>query len=136
MLRSLKLKDHMVTNPVTVSAKDSVLHAIDNIITNKVSGVCVVDGDNNLVGIVSELDCLNAILNATYNGASSEVGSVESIMTKEVVTASPDDDIVVTASAMMKVRHRRRPVVLAGKLVGQVTVRQLLSAVKEFSVAG
>jgi CBS domain-containing protein len=135
MLRSVKLKDHMVTNPITVSAKDSVLHAIDNIITNKVSGVCVVDRDNNLVGIVSELDCLNAILNATYNGAGSDVGSVENIMTKEVITASPGDDIVDTASSMMKVRHRRRPVVLDGKLVGQVTVRQLLSAVKEFSGA-
>tara|TARA_B110000977_G_scaffold195326_1_gene273565 strand:+ start:1059 stop:1469 length:411 start_codon:yes stop_codon:yes gene_type:complete len=135
MLRSVKLKDHMVTNPITVSAKDSVLHAIDNIITNKVSGVCVVDSDNNLMGIVSELDCLNAILNATYNGAGSDVGSVGNIMTKEVITASPSDDIVDTASSMMEVRHRRRPVVLDGKLVGQVTVRQLLSAVKEFSGA-
>jgi CBS domain-containing protein len=133
MLRSVKLMDHMVANPITVSAKDSVLDAIDNIITNKVSGVCVVDSENNLVGIVSELDCLNAILNATYNGAGSDVGSVENIMTKKVITASPGDDIVDTASAMMKVRHRRRPVVLDGKLVGQVTVRQLLGAVKEFS---
>ena len=133
MLQSVKLKDHMVRNPITVSAEDSVLQAIDNILVNKVSGVCVTDSDHNLIGIVSEIDCLNAILNATYNGKGSEVGSVAQIMTREVVTAAPEDDIVETAADMMRVRHRRRPVVKNGKLIGQVTVRQLLNAVKEFS---
>ena len=67
MLRSVELKDYMLTHPVTVNVDADMGEAIRLIIDNKISGMCVVDGDGRLVGILSELDCLRAMLHASYN---------------------------------------------------------------------
>ena len=104
---------------------------IDIIIDNKISGVCVVDEKEALVGVLSELDCLNAILGAVYNEGS--VGTVADYMTSEVDSCDLHADVVKVASDMLKKGHRRRPVVDNGKLVGQITCRKILRAVSHFN---
>ncbi len=130
MLRSVELKDYMLDYPVRVSPDDDVFEAVHQILAHKISGVCVVDEHDNLVGVLSELDCLQAILSSIYN--ESGVGKVREFMTADVLTVGPRDDIVDVAMDMLKRKHRRRPVVENGKLIGQITCRQLLRAVKEF----
>jgi CBS domain-containing protein len=132
MLNSVELKDYMLHNPVRVRPDDNVFDAIHEIMVHKVSGACVVDENNYLLGVMSELDCLRAILNAVYN--ESPVGLVEEYMTKEVISCKLHDNIVDVAADMLKHKHRRRPVIRSdGMLIGQVTCRQLLRAVKEFA---
>ncbi len=131
MLQSVNLRDYMLHNPVKVKAQDNVLDAMQVIIDNKISGVCVIDDDANLVGVLSELDCLRAALGAIYNNSS--IGSVGDYMAMDnLVVAHPDEDIVDVAQDMLLKNKRRRPVVEDGKLIGQITCRQLLSAVKKF----
>jgi CBS domain-containing protein len=131
MLQSVNLRDYMLHNPVKVGVEDSVLDAMQVIIDNKISGVCVVDDNANLVGILSELDCLRAVLSAIYND--NEIGVVREHMSSDnLVVAHPDEDIVDVAQDMLRKNKRRRPVVENGKLIGQITCRQLLSAVKKF----
>lgn len=132
MLRSVEMKDYMLTNPVKVKADDDVFEAIHQLLVYKVSGACVVDDGGHLVGVLSELDCLRAILGSVYN--ESPVGKVGAFMTKEVISVKMTDSIVDVASDMLKHKHRRRPVIQDdGLLIGQVTCRQLLRAVKEFA---
>ncbi len=131
MLKSVNLRDYMLVNPVKVKPDDNILDAMQVIIDNKISGVCVVDVEGNLVGILSELDCLRAVLSATYN--ESGIGLVREYMaTDNLVVAHPDEDIVNVAQDMLLKNKRRRPVVENGKLIGQITCRQLLNAVKRF----
>lgn len=131
MLQSVNLRDYMLTNPVRVKATDNILEAMQVIIDNKISGVCVVDEQNNLVGILSELDCLRAALSAIYNEGN--IGEVSEFMASDnLVVAHPNEDIVDVAQDMLMKNKRRRPVVEDGKLVGQITCRQLLKAVKQF----
>ena len=131
MLQSVNLRDYMLPNPVKVRPEDNVLDAMQVIIDNKISGVCVVDSESNLVGILSEMDCLRAVLGAIYNNSS--IGSVTDHMsTDNLVVAHPNEDIVDVAQDMLLKNKRRRPVVEDGKLIGQITCRQLLSAVKKF----
>jgi CBS domain-containing protein len=121
----------MVANPVRIKPHANLLEAVDLITRHKISGLCVVDDDDKLVGILSELDCLGGILDATYNEAG--VGNVSEYMTSDnLVVAGIRDNIVELSQDMLKHKHRRRPVVEDGKLVGQVTCRQLLIAVKNF----
>jgi predicted transcriptional regulator len=54
-------------------------------------------------------------------------------MTKKVVVQNPNDDIVDVATSMLEHRQRRRPVVENGKVVGQVTCRQILKVITEAS---
>ncbi len=131
MLQSVNLRDYMLTNPLKVRPEDNVMDAARVIIDNKISGVCVVDGADNLVGILSELDCLRAVLAATYNDTG--VGLVREYMSVDnLVVAHPDEDIVDVAQDMLRKNKRRRPVVENGKLIGQITCRQLLAAVRKF----
>jgi len=132
MLNSVELKDYMLRNPIKVNLNDDLFVAIDRIVANKVSGVCVVDDENNLVGMLSEVDCLGAILSARYNQETS-VGPVSGVMTRDVYCVSPNADIVDVAQEVLQRGFRRCPVVEKGKLVGQITCRQLLNGVQTFS---
>ena len=132
MFRSVELEDYMLDNPVKVSQDADLFEAVQLILDNKISGLCVTNEKGELVGVLSELDCLNAILSAMYDNRTS-VGTVKDYMTTSVVSSSLHEDIVDVAADMLKNRHRRRPVVKDGKLVGQITCRQLLRAVKDFS---
>tara|TARA_B110000503_G_scaffold43274_1_gene70783 strand:- start:23181 stop:23582 length:402 start_codon:yes stop_codon:yes gene_type:complete len=131
MLHSVNLRDYMLSNPVRVSPEDNILDAMKVIIDNKISGVCVVDANANLVGILSEMDCLRAVLGATYNN--NNIGVVREYMASDnLVVAHPNEDIVSVAEDMLLKNKRRRPVVENGKLIGQITCRRLLSAVMKF----
>ena len=131
MLKSVNLRDYMLTHPVKVKPDDNIADAMKVIIDNKVSGVCVVDADGNLNGVLSELDCLRATLGAIYN--ESGIGLVKEHMTADnLLVAHPDENILDVAQDMLVKKHRRRPVVENGRLIGQITCRQLLSAVKKF----
>lgn len=131
MLQSVNLRDYMLPNPVTVHAEDNVMDAMKVIIDNKISGVCVVDADMNLQGVLSELDCLRAVLGAIYNNTG--IGVVRDYMASDnLVVAHPKEDIVDVAQDMLLKNKRRRPVVENGKLIGQITCRQLLNAMLKF----
>jgi len=132
MLKSVNLRDYMLTNPVKVKPDDDVADAMRVIIDNKISGVCVVDDDGNLVGILSEMDCLRAVLGATYNETAA--GKVRTHMSADnLVVAHPDENILDVAQDMLLKNKRRRPVVENGRLIGQITCRRILSAVRSFS---
>lgn len=129
MFKSTNISDYMLHNPVKVRSDDSIESAIKVIIDNKISGVCVIDASGNLIGVLSEMDCLGAILSAVYNNTNS-VGDVSEFMSSDnLVISHPNEDIVDIAQDMLKQNKRRRPVVRDGQLVGQITCRQLLAAV-------
>ena len=135
MLHSVNLRDYMLPHPATVHRDAPLSEAMDVITDNRISGLCVVDDAGNLVGILSELDCLRAILGAVYN--KSGVGRVSDYMASDnLVVAHPDEDIVDVAQDMLRNNKRRRPVVENGRLVGQITCRQLLKAVRAFQAGG
>jgi len=134
MLRDLELKHYMVKNPVTIGSTASLFEAMHLILVNKISGLCVVDTDGRLAGVLSELDCLRGVLAAVYND--SGVGIVADVMTSENLSVvHADASIADVAEQMMNEQKRRRPVIDSeGKLVGQITIRQILRAVKEFNL--
>jgi len=132
MSNSVQVRDYMLDRPVTVSPDMTIAEASQIIITNKISGAVVVDADNKVVGMLSELDCLRNVATAVYNEGSPGGTLVRDVMTKEVEVNHPSDDIVRVAESMLDHKHRRRPVVVNGKLVGQLTCRQLLKAIKDF----
>lgn len=135
MLKSINLRDYMLKHPVTIKPEANVYEAMQIISDNKISGVCVVEDGNKLVGILSEMDCLRAVLSAVYN--EDGFGAVSDYMTADnLVVAHPGEDIVDVAQDMLRQNKRRRPVVEDGRLIGQITIRQLLKAVQEFRSVG
>ena len=101
--------------------------------SNQISGVAVVDDEQKLIGMLSELDCLRAMVTSVYNGADPGGALVKDIMTLEVETNNLDDDLLDVATSMLDHKHRRRPILDSdGKLQGQITCRQILRAVTNY----
>ncbi|OUS11894.1 hypothetical protein A9Q89_07550 [Gammaproteobacteria bacterium 53_120_T64] len=132
MAKSVEVREYMRT-PRTVNQSIAISAAAQVIIENRVSGVVVVDDAGQLVGMLSELDCMQAIVSAVYNGDTPGAAPVADVMTKEVAVNRPGEDIITVADEMLKHKHRRRPIVENGKLVGQISCRQLLRAIKDFA---
>lgn len=65
LLAELHVKDIMTRNPVTVSSEDTVEHAAQLMLENTISGLPVVDGKDNLVGILTQSDVFRAFMHIT-----------------------------------------------------------------------
>jgi CBS domain-containing protein len=130
---SIKIKDCMHRNPLTIRPGDNLVRAISMILEYKLTGLTVTDGQGAVVGILSELDCIRAILTAIYNEGDPEHVLVEDAMHPEVNTCGVEDSLVEVAQAMVETRQRRRPVVQDGKFAGQVSSNNVLWALMEYS---
>lgn len=133
MAKPFFIRDCMHENPAKVNSGASVDEAIQIIMENRLTGLTVVDQDDLVVGVVSELDCLRAVIGNAYNEGNGSAARISDCMTTNVDTCLPSDDIVTIALAMLAKNQRRRPVVVDGKLVGQVSCRNILWAVGNFS---
>ncbi|MEL6429007.1 MAG: CBS domain-containing protein [Planctomycetota bacterium] len=127
MLRSIEAHDHMTEMPVTVHPDTPLFEAIGALLERSISGATVVDDDGKVVGVLSEMDCLQAIIAGAYHGEAG--GRVGDVMTKEVETADPDASILEVARQLIRGHRRRLPVVKNGKFVGQYSCRSMLRAV-------
>ena len=127
------INDCMRRNPLTIHCDANLVQAIETIFEYKLTGLTVTDNDCHAVGILSELDCLRAILTAVYNEGDPEHALVRDAMTKAPITCTPTDSIVEVAQSMLQSRQRRRPVIEDNKLVGQVSSSNILWALMEHS---
>ena len=131
-MRSLKISDHLIANPVKITSTATIGEAARTIIDNKVSGVIVVDENDEVEGMLSELDCLKSLLTEIYNEGQVGKELVTTEMSTPVTYNKPEEDIISVAQSMLDQKQRRRPVIENGKLIGQITCRQLLSAIMAF----
>ena len=113
--------------PVVVRPDTPIFEAIQALLDRRISGATVVDENDKVVGVLSEMDCLKAILAGAYHG---EVGGVVAdVMTSEVESASEELSIIEVAEQLIQGHRRRLPVVRDGKFVGQYSCRSMLRAV-------
>lgn len=133
MLKTIGAEDYILKNPLTFTENTDLFRAIHLLLEKKVTGATVINDNNEIVGVISELDCLEAIIDGAYYGeiAGKKVGHY---MTKQVqsIDSIGDLDILDIAKMMIDGKRRRFPVVKHGKFVGQVSTRSILQAVKDF----
>jgi CBS domain-containing protein len=125
------LERYLAEKDVRVAPDMNVYEASQIILSNKASGATVVDAEGNLVGVLSELDCLRALVTNVYNGGDPGGALVAEIMTTNVEVSQADTDIIEVAQSMVQSKRRRRPVMKDGVLIGQISCRQILRAVTE-----
>ena len=125
------IERYLAREDVRVSPDMNMYEASQLILSNKASGAMVVDDDGKLQGILSELDCLRAMMNAVYNGSDPGGALVREIMETDVETEDINTEILDIATAMLEKSRRRRPVLRDGELVGQISCRQILRALTE-----
>lgn len=129
MLHKISVKDYMAANLVTFTPDMDVLSAIHILIEKGISGSPVVDRTGNIVGLLSEKDCLKVALNAGYYEEWG--GKVEEYMSRTVTTVEEDLSILEVAKMFLDASYKRYPVVDASnRLVGQISRRDVLRALE------
>jgi CBS domain-containing protein len=88
----------------------------------------VVDEHHRLVGVISEGDCLKEVARGKYNNTPNHSGKVGDHMTRDVYTIRPEMNIFEVANMFLDVKLRRFPVVKDGKLLGQISQRDVMRA--------
>jgi len=135
MLRSVKAQDYMCEALITFKPETDLFEAINALVDNGITGAPVIDSGGKLVGLLSEADCLRAILTLTYH--EEEMGGVVGdYMVEEVHTVNYDADIIAVAEEFINNGRRRLPVVKDGKVIGQISRRDILRAVEIFAQDG
>ncbi len=127
-LKSILVKDYMSKTLVTFKPDTSVLDAVHTLVERRIAGAPVVDDAGNLIGMLSELDCLRVVLQAGYHGDYG--GPVSDYMTSDVQTVNARMSIVDLAQRFLDSRFRRFPVTDNNRLVGQISRRDVLRALQ------
>ena len=149
----MKVRDVMSPNPFTLPPTTSVATAAVALAESKVGGCPVVDASGRVVGMLTELNILEALktqhkelkmlmpaeisfgvsfveIVQTREAASAfaDVGNwpIERIMTKDAPSVAPDDDIERVIQLMVRHGVNRVPVLDKGRLVGIVTRTDIL----------
>lgn len=125
------VRDFMVTHLVTLRPEMPIREAIDILLKHRISGAPVVDAEGKLIGALSEKDCLRVFANAAFYNV--DAGDVEDYMTRNVVTIEPDADIFQAAQVFLNNHFRRLPVLENGRLVGQISRRDVLNASRKMA---
>lgn len=126
MLRSVLVKDYMSANLVTFTPQMDVLNAIQMLVDHRISGAPVVDETGNVVGVLSQKDCLKVALDASYHGEWG--GRVSEFMSRNAKTVEAETSILEVAEMFMKDEYRRYPVMEENRLIGQISRHDVLRA--------
>ena len=147
----MKAADVMVTNVITVGPDACVQDVARILLSSRISGVPVVGSDGRLLGMVSEGDLLRrveagtgrrrpwwlALLTGREVLASEFVREhsrrVTDVMTRNVVTATPDTPLSTIANLLERNAIKRVPIVENDKVVGIVSRANLLQALASVS---
>lgn len=131
MLQEITAKQYMAASLVTFKPDLDVMTAIHRLLENGISGAPVIDNTGNIVGLLSEKDCIKVALTAGYHNQYS--GTVSEFMTTSVVTVESDTSIMEIAKMFLNTPYKRFPVVEENRLIGQISRRDVLRAVREIS---
>jgi CBS domain-containing protein len=126
--KSCVVKDYMARTLVTFKPDTDVLDAVHSLVKNRIAGAPVVDDAGNLLGMLSELDCMKIALHAGYHGDWG--GPVSDYMSDGVETVDADMSIIDLAQVFIDSRYRRFPVMENNRLVGQISRRDVLRALE------
>jgi CBS domain-containing protein len=129
-MKSVKVADYMSQKLVTFHPQTNVIEALAVILDNHITGAPVVDDGGRLVGILSEVDLMAVVIQDSYYDEG--MGIIADYMRTQVDVVDADTDIYSLAERFLREHRRRYPVVRDGKLVGQISRRDVLQAFRDF----
>lgn len=125
---NIRVSDYMTRNLITFRPDQPVLEVMNTLIKHKISGGPVVNDKGELVGIISEGDCMKQISESRYYNQPMDNITVEKHMATDVETIDGDLNVFDAAQRFINSKRRRFPILEDGKLVGQISQKDVLKA--------
>lgn len=134
MPEKTQARQYMSKSLVTLRPHMDVLQAVHLLVEHKISGAPVLDDHGNIVGMLTERDCMEVVLKASYHGELG--GQVEQYMSRVVRTVDVDSSLLDLAQMFVNSPYRRYPVMDGNRLVGIISRRDMLRAVQDLAHKG
>jgi predicted transcriptional regulator len=132
--KTASVVDYMTKNLITFKPNMEILVVIDTLLANRITGAPVLNDKKELVGLIDDKDCLRVLFDGAYHNLPVENRTVSHYMSNVMKTVSPDTDIFEVADLFLKTIYKRLLVVDAqGKLLGQISRRDVLRAIHDFN---
>ena len=126
---STSIEKYMVTDVVCFAPDEDIIHAMRILLDKHLSGGPVLDSSGQIVGILSQKDCLAIVYQAAYH--QDWGGQVEQYMSRKVEHIDADTTIYDAADKFLHSSYRRFPVLRNGQLVGQISRHDIMRALDE-----
>jgi CBS domain-containing protein len=115
------------THVVTIRPEQQVRVAIALLVKHNVGALVVVDEANHPVGIISERD----IVRQAARNEQIFAQTIGEIMTRDLISGLPQDDLHSVANTMTEKRIRHLPIVEQGQLVGIISIGDVVKAQRD-----
>lgn len=109
---------------ISMGADESVAAAVALLARNRIGAILVLD-DQGVCGILSERDIVGALHRFRGDMLDKTVGE---LMTREVVTCKPSDEVAAIMGMMTQQRFRHVPVLEDDKLVGLISIGDVVKS--------
>jgi CBS domain-containing protein len=110
---------------VALTAKATALEAARRMVEGAVGALLVVDGRSAPIGIFTERDLMQRVVVPGRDPAKVEL---QEVMTRNLFVATPDEPVTDVARTMQERHIRHLPVVEHGRVIGMLSLRDLLRA--------
>ncbi|MEN8255637.1 MAG: CBS domain-containing protein [Verrucomicrobiota bacterium] len=114
-------------HPAVVATGTSIIEAVREMKYNQIGCVLVLDGDKKLVGILSNGDLMHEFVGSTLSGDM----PIDTIMTKNPSSASPDLTVKEALEIFHTNRFRHLPILRGDSISGILSVRGLMTFISE-----
>jgi len=125
----LTSKDIMTKDVITVKADTPIYEAMELVAKHDISGLPVVDDDMTLAGILSEKDVINLL----YASEDKKEKTVNDFMTQPALYFDEDENLLDVCDFLKKNVFRRVPITSKGKLVGIISIRDVIEYILQLN---
>lgn len=123
---------YMTKDLITFKPEDDINMAIDSLLKHRISGAPVLNDSGEVVGLIDDKDCLNVLFGSVYNRTPVGPETVSNYMSNVMRSISSNDNIMDVAYVFSTSPFKRLLVKDDNnKLVGQISRRDILSAIKD-----
>lgn len=119
------LTSKAVTGVITVGAQETLSALATRLREKRVGAIVVVDQSDAMIGVISERDLVRAL---GEHGAAALTQPIANHMTRDVKTATPEDPAATVLERMTAGRFRHMPVVDDGRMIGLVSIGDVVKA--------
>ena len=126
--KTLLVEDIMSRNLIVFKPEETIHEVMKKFIKYRISGGPVVNEKGDLIGVISEADCMKEVSESRYFNLPILDKTVSNFMTTNVDTIDASKTIFEAASNFFKTSRRRFPVMEKNKLVGQISRKDIVIA--------
>ncbi len=126
---------YMASDLITFKPDTPITEVIDTLLAKGISGAPVLNDRKEIVGLIDDKDCLRVLIDSAYHNQPGNNRNVKFYMTNVMKTISVEADVVEVANVFLNSKYKRLLVIDdKGKLVGQISRRDILRAIKSMNV--